>query len=256
MLVFAHLDHRLWVTQVVLSGLVERHFTSFYRFLREGDWSVEAVRQPMWNLCIWRCTDASSGRLFVAIDDTVAAKSGKHFEALGVHHDPMNRQHPKRLSPGHCFVCVAALGQQGVEHFVALFIGAALYVQEKACIAEQQLFRTKLELGAHLLVGLWTPPEVVVIAVADGAYARFAFVQPVTQAGRHVISRLGSDTVFYDLPPVKRKGQKGRPRTYGAKHKAKDWAHKEKGWKEHRLRLYGKEATRSLKRAGWCFSAR
>ena len=243
--VFAHIDGRLWVTQVVLSGLVDRHFTSFYRFLREGVWSVEAVRQQIWKLCVSRCTDAS-GRLYAAIDDTVAAKSGKHFEALGVHHDPMNRQHPKRLSPGHCFVCLAALGQQGVGHFVALFTGAALYIQQRAC-KEGQIFATKLELGTNLLVGLWTPPEVVLVAVADGAYARFAFVQPVTQTGRHVLSRLRSDTVFYDLPPAKRKGQKGRPRQYGQKHKAKEWAHQESGWQQHTLRLYGKEATVSLK---------
>jgi hypothetical protein len=162
----------------------------------------------------------------------------------------MNRQNPRRLSSGHCFVCLAALGQQGIEHFVALFIGAALYIQQKACTGEQ-VFATKLEMGAKLLIGLWSPPEVVVFAVADGAYARFAFVQPVTQAGRHVISRLRSDTVFYDLPPVRRKkaGKKaaGRPRKYGQKHKAREWAQKEKGWKEHTLRLYGKEANVSLK---------
>ena len=244
-LVFAHLDQRLWVTQVVLSGLVNRHYTSFYRFLREGVWSVEAVRQQMWELCLSRGTDPS-GRIFAALDDTVAAKSGRHFEALGVHHDPMNKEHPKRLSRGHCFVCLAVLGRQGVEHFVALFIGAALYLQEKACKGEQ-VFTTKLELGAKLLIGLWTPPDVGVVAVADGAYARLAFVEPVTQAGRHVISRLRSDTVFYDLPPVKKKQQKGRPRKYGQKHKAKEWAKKEKGWKEHTLRLYGQAAQISLK---------
>ena len=212
--VFAHLDQRLWVTQVVLSKLVDRHYTSFYRFLKEGAWPIEAVRQRMWDLCLSRCLDAS-GRIFAALDDTVAAKFGKRFEALGVHHDPMNRAHPKRLSSGHCFVCLAALGRQGVEHFVALFIGAALYLQEKACKGEQ-VFATKLELGAKLLLGLWTPPEVVVIAVVDGAYARYGFVQPVTGAGRHVISRLRSDTALYDLPPVKSKKQKGRPRARSA----------------------------------------
>ena len=96
---------------------------------------------------------------------------------------------------------------------------------------------TKPEAGTKLLVGLWTPPEVLVIAVVDGAYARYAFVQPVTGTGRHVLSRLRSDTVFYDLPPVKRKGQKGRPRKYGQRHKAKEWAKKEKGWREYPLRL-------------------
>ncbi len=40
---FATLDGRLHVTQVVLSGLVARHFTSFYRFLRDGAWCLEEV---------------------------------------------------------------------------------------------------------------------------------------------------------------------------------------------------------------------
>ena len=73
-LVFAHIDQRLWVTQVVLSGLVDRHFTSFYRFLKEGVWSVEAVRQQVWTLCLSRCTDAK-GRICTAIYDTVVANT-------------------------------------------------------------------------------------------------------------------------------------------------------------------------------------
>lgn len=243
-LVFAHLDQRLWVTQVVLSGLVDRHFTSFYRFLKEGAWKIEAVAQQVWLLALAHGVEGS--RLFAALDDTVAAKSGKKFQALGLHHDPMNKQNPKHLSHGHCFVCLAALSEQVKEHFVALFVAAALYVPEKAC-QNGQVFATKLELAARLLVSLWSPPEVAVFAVVDGAYARHAFVFPVVARGRHVVSRLRSDTVFYDLPPVKRKGQKGRPRKFGHKHKAREWADKEKGWKSVTLRLYGKEASLEVK---------
>lgn len=244
-LVFAHLDQRLWVTQVVLSGLVSRHFTSFYRFLREGVWSTEAVSQKVFTLC-WPCC-VEGGRLFTAIDDTVAAKLGKCFDGLGLHHDPMNRQNPKRLSQGHCFVALAALAQQAAGHFVALFVAAALYRQEKACQEEALPFATKLELALRLCLWLGTPPLVVLFVVADGAYAKKAFVFPLCGAGRHVLSRLRSDTVFYDLPAVKKKGQKGRPRKYGAKHKATEWAKKEKGWKPVTLRLYGKEAQLQLK---------
>ena len=205
-LVFAHIDQRLWVTQVVLSGLVNRHFTNFYRFLKEGAWNTEAVTQQIWRLSGARC--AQGDRLFAAIDDTVVTKSGKKFPALGWHHNPMNKDHPKRLSHGHCFVCLAALSEQVKEHFVALFAAAALYVPEKqTCKEEGWLFATKLELAARLLAGVGTLPEVVVFAVVDGAYARHAFVHPVVAAGCHVVSRLRRDTVFYDLPPVKREAQ-------------------------------------------------
>jgi hypothetical protein len=64
--------------------------------------------------------------------------------------------------------------------------------------------------------------------VADGAYARKVFVQGVGGLGYHVLARLRSDTVFYELPPVRRRqahGQykKGHPRKSGKKRQAKTW---------------------------------
>jgi hypothetical protein len=244
-LVLAHLDRRLWVTQVILSRLVDRHFTSFYRFLREGHWSLAAVRQQVWMLCRPRCQRAG-GRCFAVLDDTVCPKYGKRFFGLGWHHDPMSRQHPRRLSHGHSFVCLAGLAEQTRDHFVALFVGCALYLQEKACQGKRT-FATKLALAAQLVCELALPPGQVLVVVADGAYARRAFVQAVWASGRHVVSRLRSDTVFYDLPPVRKKGKKGRPRKYGAKQKAKEWADTKQRWREVPLRLYGKEVRLQVK---------
>jgi hypothetical protein len=244
-LVFAHLDRRLLVTQVILARGLSRHFTSYYRFLRAGAWSLAAVRQQLWAAC-WEPCLAAGGRLFLALDDTVCAKGGRRFTGLGWHHDPMNRQHPRRLSHGHCWVCLAALAEQGRGHWVALFLGAALYVQEKAC-QQGQPFATKLKLAAGLLLELGPPRGVSLYAVVDGAYARRDFVQPVRAAGRHVISRLRKDTVFYDLPPARRKGTKGRPRKYGTKQAARDWAAGERGWQAVTLRLYGRDTTVQLK---------
>lgn len=243
--VLAHLDRRLWVTQVILSRQIDRHFTSFYRFLREGAWSLVAVRQQLWALCRPLC-QAGGSRCFVLVDDTVAPKFGKRFFGLGWHHDPMNRQHPKKLSHGHCFVCLAGLAEQTGDHFVALFVGCALYLQQKACQG-QRTFATKLVLAAQLALELALPPGRVLVVVADGAYARRAFVQALWVAGRHLVSRLRSDTVFYDLPPVPKKGKKGRPRTYGAKHKAREWAQTKQRWREVTLCLYGKEVRLSIK---------
>jgi hypothetical protein len=251
-MVLAQLDRRLLVTHVCLSGLVNRHFTCFYRFLREGAWSVETVSQCLWKLCLSRCVKEGQQcrRVFAAIDDTVAAKFGKCFEGLGIHHDPMNRSHPKRLSHGHCFVCLALLAEQSKDHFVALFIRAALYVQKKAC-KEGKTFATKLQLATSMLGELTMPSDfadVAVIAIADGAYAKRNFVKPVLASGKHVISRLRSDTVFYDFPEERPSGRRGRPRRYGMRHKALEWAASdEQPWEEVTVILYGKSAVLTIK---------
>jgi hypothetical protein len=158
----------------------------------------------------------------------------------------MTRQHLRRLTHGHCWVCLAGLAEQTRDHFVALFLGAALYRQAKACHTGPP-FATKLELAPRLVAELAPPPGTVLVAVADGAYARRPFVQPLRTQDCHLVSRLRRDTVFYDLPPARRKGQKGRPRKYGRKHRAQEWAATQQRWHAVTLRLYGKEAPLQLK---------
>src|SRR5947209_8844185 len=161
-LTFAHLDRRLHVTAVLLSGLVEgRHFTSVYRFLREGTWDLEAVRRRLWALCQERAVTAGQ-RIFFVVDDTVCAKFGKCRAWLGWHHDPMNRQHPNKLSHGHCFVCLALLAEQIPGHGVALFLGCALYVQQAVC-GSRRGFVTKLTLAAQLASDLFVPAGCVMV---------------------------------------------------------------------------------------------
>jgi len=109
--VFAHLDGRLWVTQTVLSGLLARHWTNFTLFLWSPAWDTAAVARQLFAFCQPVCRDAAE-RVFVALDGTVCRKTGKHFDSLGLHYDPMNKQHPRHLSHGHCFVALAMLAYQ------------------------------------------------------------------------------------------------------------------------------------------------
>jgi DDE superfamily endonuclease len=245
-LAFAHLDRRLHVTAVLLTGLVDgRHFTSAYRFLREGRWDVEAVRRRMWEVCQERGV-AVDRRLFFVVDDTVCVKFGKRFAWLGWHHDPMNRHHPRQISHGHCWVALALLAEQVPGHFVMLFLGCALSVQEAVC-GTQRGFLTKLTLAAQLASDLFVPTGTVMVIVADGAYARKEFVRALRAEERHLVSRLRSDTGFCDLPPVRKKGRKGAPRKYGKHQKAQAWAGAMQRWHAVTLTLYGKTAHLSLK---------
>lgn len=250
--VLAHLDRRLWVTQVVLSGLLARHWTNFYRFLRSSAWSTQEVTNVLYRQCLDKAV--LGGRVLLGLDDTVCAKSGEHFEALSVHHDPMNKQHPRHLSRGHCFVCLAVLTEQSVAHWVALFVSCALYVQKKVCDKAPQSpaekapsFATKLQLAVALLDPLPTWADLLVVVVCDGAYAKQKFVTPVCTSGKHVCSRLRSDCVFYDLPPARLPHQRGAARKCGTKHKGQAWSAAPDAWETVTLCLYGRMRTIALK---------
>jgi hypothetical protein len=104
-----------------------------------------------------------------------------------------------------------------------MFVSCSLYVQEKAC-QKGRAFATKLSLAVGLLQALPINPEIIVIAVCDGAYAKQNFVCPVLASGRQVLSRLRTDTAFFDMPPVRKKGKNGkyapgRPAQYDKKYK-------------------------------------
>ena len=241
--VFAHLDGRLWVTRVVLSRLLARHWTNFYRFLRSSAWDAAAVSRQVFALCLPVCKDQAE-RVFVALDDTVCRKYGKKFEYPGFHYDPMNHDSPHHLSYGHCWVALAALAQHTGQQAVALFVSCALYVPRKA-VAQSQTYRGKLQLAADLVAEL--PKNLVLIAVADGAYAKKPFAQALQTSGRFLLSRLRRDAVFYDLPPARKPGQKGAPRKFGDKRKAAQWAASPEDWQTLCLPLYGRLRTVRLK---------
>ena len=171
-----------------------------------------------------------------------------------MHHDPMNKQHPRHLSRGHCFVCLAVLTEQSVAHWVALFVSCALYIQKKVCdkgalsAAEKApSFATKLQLAVALLDPLPTWADLLVGVVCDGAYAKQKFVTPVCTSGKHVCSRLRSDCVFYDLPTARLPHQRGAARKYGTKHKGQAWIAEPDEWETITLCLYGRRRTIALK---------
>lgn len=234
--ILAHLDGRLWVTHAVLSGLLARHWTNFYQFLRSPAWNTGEVARQVFALCLPVCRNPAE-RVFVAVDDTVCRKSGKQFDGLGVHYDPMNRQHPRHLSHGHCFVALAILSHQASGQAVALFVACALYVPKAACRKGRD-YQSKLKLAARLLAEL--PSVKTLVVVADGAYAKAGFIADLMANGQFLLSRLRRDAVFYDPPPKRQPGQKGATRKFGAKHKAAEWAQESDGWESVRLFLYGR----------------
>jgi hypothetical protein len=181
---------------------------------------------------------ADAGRLTLALDDTPTERYGPHVQGAGVHHNPTPGPAGSPYVYGHVFVVLGLLGAHEAWGTIALPLLARLYVRKKDLPGidpkHRPPFRTKLELAVELLrwaktwLGLLGKPLWV---VADGAYAKAAFLKPAMGLGMTVVSRLRKDAALWTGPGPRPQGRRGRPRTYG----------------EHRINL----AKRAGQRRGW-----
>jgi hypothetical protein len=194
-------------------------------------------------------------RLTFGIDDTPTERYGPEVEGAGVHHNPTPGPAAARYVYGHVWVVLGWLARHPTWGTIALPLLARLYVRRKDLPRvppdHRPAFRTKLELAVELVrwaviwlgflgKSLWV--------VADGAYAKAAFLKPLHALGVTVVSRLRKDAALCSVPGPRRPGQRGRTRRYG-EHRidlAKR-AGQKRGWRVGVFDLYGKPTRKTYK---------
>jgi hypothetical protein len=186
-------------------------------------------------------------RLTLALDDTPTQRYGPHVQGAGVHHNPTPGPAGSPYVYGHVFVVLGLLVTHTSWGVIALPLLARLYVRKKDLPGidpkHRPEFRTKLELGVELLrwAKLWLALlKRPIWVVADGAYAKAAFLKPALSLGMTIVSRLRKDAALRTLPEPRSVGQRGRPRTYG-KHviDLAKRAGQRRGWCTETITLYG-----------------
>ena len=198
---------------------------------------------------------ATAGRLTFALDDTPTKRYGPHVQGAGVHHNPAPGPAGGPFVYGHVWVVLAVLARHPAWGVVALPLLARLYVRAKDLAGidpwHRPAFRTKLELAVELLrwakswLGHWCQSLWVVV---DGAYAKAAFLKPMTALGVTVVSRLRKDAALWTLPGVRRPGQRGRSRVYGeSRIDLAKRAGQRRGWVTGTFDLYGEPTTKRYK---------
>ena len=101
-----------------------------------------------------------------------------------------------------------------------------------------------LQWASTALASLGKPIWVVV----DGAYANAPFLKPAMALGMTVVSRLRKDAALWTVPGPRRKGQRGRPRIYGADRIAlAKRAGQRRGWTTGSFDLYGRPTVKRYK---------
>ena len=193
-------------------------------------------------------------RLTFALDDTPTERYGPHVQGAGVHHNPCPGPAGSPFVYGHVWVVLGLLAVHPVWGVIALPLLARLYVRQKnlASVAPEHrpVFRTKLALAVDLMrwavswLGWLGKP---VWVVADGAYAKAAFLKPLIGLGVVVVSRLRKDAALWDVP-APRPGRRGRPRKYGENRVSlAKRAGQKRGWTTGTFELYGKPAGKKYK---------
>jgi hypothetical protein len=233
-------EGRKCATTVFAHGPRERHFTNYSRFLSRYRWCWEQVAQALVGLlgATLPFGQGSRGkrRVYLALDDTLVAKSGRRQPGIGYHFEP-NSNHGGRFVRGHCWVVLGALLWLG-RRALCFPVHAALYVRAADCPRPGD-FQDKIELALGLLQNLHWPVPAALTVIADGAYAVRRFLSGAHERGYQIITRLKSNAkVHLPLAPPARRGR-GRPRKYGLRVDLRAWAQDPCHLRQVTLPLYG-----------------
>jgi DDE superfamily endonuclease len=239
-----------WIRAAKLSDQFRPCYTAVAAAGRKADGiaarlAMEAVRPLI----------ADAERLTLALDDTPTPRYGPHVQGAGVHHNPTPGPAGSPYVYGHVFVVLGLLAAHEAWGVVALPLLARLYVRKADLPGidpkHRPAFRTKLQLAVELLrwaktwLGLFEKP---IWVVADGAYAKAAFLKPAQGLGMTVVSRLRKDAALRTVPGPRPPGRRGRARIYGEdKIDLAKRAGQRRGWTTGVFDLYGERTVKRYK---------
>lgn len=207
---------------------------------------VHAVLRPL---------AARMGRVVLAVDDTPTERYGPEVQGAGLHHNPTPGPAGGPFVYGHVWVVLGLLTAHPLWGVIALPLLARLYVRKKDLASidpkHRPAFKTKLELAVELLrwakcwLGMLGQPLWV---VADGAYAKAAFLKPAIALGIVVVSRLRKDAALWTVPGPRPAGKRGPKRIYGeGRIMLAKRAGQRRGWRTETFELYGKPTVKQYK---------
>lgn len=202
---------------------VKDDWDRFYELLQSIGRNAASLMLPILMCVVRKFDPGEQGYWTLAIDDSPTKRFGPCVEAANIHHNPTPSPGDGEWLYGHNWVCMAMLIGHPLFGVIALSLLSLLYVRHVDIEQLKQRygweFRTKHELALELcrramrmlrLLG----SKAGFIVVFDGAYAARALIRPLIAEGATVVTRLRRDAKLFDLP-VRKTGQRGRPRTYG-----------------------------------------
>ncbi|MBN2256969.1 MAG: transposase [Anaerolineaceae bacterium] len=213
-----------------------RAHDAYHRFLPDARWDMQCLWQALATLLIQRF--CRKGLITLALDDTLFHRSGRKVDGAGYWRDAVRSTQKHIVYAWGLNLVVLTLQIQPPWGGEPLGLPINMRLHRKKEL-------TLIELAEQMIneIAEWFPERRFRV-VGDGFYATLA---GTSLAKTTIISRIRRDANLYDLPPVRRKKQRGRPRTKGKKlAKPQTMANRVKNWKTVTFRQRGKTVTRQV----------
>lgn len=208
---------RTVTAMIQAAGAVDsKHHSAFHRFFAAARWSLDELGLATFGLIRpWL-----GETIFLALDDTLARKSGRRMFGAGMHHDPLlSSRKLAVLNWGHSWVVLGVLVKLPFreDRYFCLPILFRLYLNKLAAERARRVYRTRPELAIELLNILSAAEKTLHFhVVADSLYGGKSVLRELP-ANCDLTSRLHLDARLYDAPPAPQPGTRGRPRKRGAR---------------------------------------
>lgn len=244
---------RRTVTSWLRAVGIQDDFSDYYYFLQPLGRKSKELAERLFTLLLVRL--ANEVRVLLAVDDSPTERYGPQVQGAGIHHNPTPGPADHQFLYGHIWVTISLVLRHPLWQTIGLPLLGLLYVRAKdiARIPKKHRwkFRTKLELAASAVLRfakLAKTAGKALWVVADGAYAKRAFLKPLRAAGVTVVSRLRKDAALWTVPEAPSTRKRGRPRKYGQQriHLARRAAHPS-GWEQVECFLYGERVVKTIK---------
>jgi SRSO17 transposase len=191
-----------------------KHHSTFHRFFAAARWSLDELGLATFDLVRpWL-----GETIFLALDDTLARKSGRRMFGAGMHHDPLiSSRKLAVLNWGHSWLVLGVLVKLPFrdDRYFCLPILFRLYLNKSAAAKARRVYRTRPELAVEMLRVLSAQRNMLHFhVVADSLYGGKSVLGELP-ANCDLTSRLHLDARLYDSPPARQPGTRGRTRKRG-----------------------------------------
>jgi hypothetical protein len=216
---------------IVAAGAIgEKHFSCYHRFFSRANWSLDSLGHVVLTLVLLFIPPGAV--ILVAVDDTLARKTGKHIWGAGMHHDPLRSTRRKHFfSFGHGWVVLAivielpfAKGKRFAppilfrlyrERKKKLPPGRPKGERKQCGETTVKEYRTRPELVAEMLAipAGWLPGRRIRV-VGDSEYSGNSVSRSLPE-GTDLVGRMPMDAALHDKPGPRKPHQRGPNRKKG-----------------------------------------